>query len=237
MRIRTIDLECTGLAPPDVVIEIGAWDILDADDAGAAQIESVGESFVNPGARPIDPAASAVHHLTAADVKDAPPFAEVWPRFAPSRDVAAFAAHRCDYERQWLTQKLTGDGVAWICTWRCALRLWPEAPNHQLQTLRYFLALPVDPEIANQAHRAWPDAYVCAYLLRRMLDEAAYSTLVEWSSFPGLLPVCTISAKWKGKPWAVVETSFLQWMLKQTDMAPDLKFSATHELNRRGTSQ
>lgn len=231
MRIRCCDLETSGLGPGAKIIEIGAWDIVDANDAGAAEIESRGESLVNPG-RSIDPEASAVHHLLAADVAKAEPFEAVWPRFRPDSDVVALAAHRADFEKSFLTPALTGDGVAWICTWRCALRLWPEAPNHQLQTLRYWLGLAVDPEIANQAHRAWPDAYVCAHLLRRMLDEASYATLVEWSSYPGLLPLCHIG-KHKGKQWAEVPSDYLQWMVKQTDMAPDLVFTAKHHLNIR----
>ncbi len=235
MRIRCVDVETTGTEAGDEIIEIGAWDIVDAADAGAAQIESVGEQFVKPRKAVIRPEARAVHHITDSLIETAEPFEAVWPRFAPDRSVAAFAAHKCEFERRWLTSAVTGDGIAWICTWRCALRLWPEAPNHHLQTLRYFLNLPVDPEIANQAHRAWPDAYTCAFLLRRMLDEAPYETLVAWSGFPGLLPLCTIG-KFRGQPWPNVEIGFLQWMLRQPDMAPDLLFSAKHELNRRGTS-
>ena len=101
----------------------------------------------------------------------------------------AFAAHNAKFEQQWCAA-LTG-GTPWICTYRCALRVWPDAPNHQNNTLRYWLKLPADRRRAEPTHRAGPDAYVTAYLLKALLNSASVEQLIHWSAEPALLARCT----------------------------------------------
>lgn len=49
---------------------------------------------------------------------------------------------------------------------------------------------------------------------------------------PALLPTCPIG-KFRGKPWSEVDGGFLEWMLRQADMAADLKWNADREISRR----
>src|SRR3546814_6211677 len=84
--------------------------------------------LVNPG-RPIPPITQAVHHILEEQVADAPWWHDIarqvldpWPRRL------ALAAHRADFEQQFCTPPLT-HGADWICTWNCALRLWPDSPS------------------------------------------------------------------------------------------------------------
>src|SRR3546814_1378862 len=96
-----------------------------------------GAILVNPG-RPIPPITQAVHHILEEQVADAPWWHDIarqvldpWPRRL------ALAAHRADFEQQFCTPPLT-HGADWICTWKCALRLWPDSPSFSNQVLRYW---------------------------------------------------------------------------------------------------
>ena len=69
MVVRVIDIETTGMDPSkDAIIEIASIDLVNG--GGVANARSTN---VAPG-RPVPPLASAVHHITDEDLRDAPPF-------------------------------------------------------------------------------------------------------------------------------------------------------------------
>ncbi|WP_336810893.1 exonuclease domain-containing protein [Bosea sp. MMO-172] len=240
--IRVVDLETTGFAPPTAEpIEIG-WINLRSTKRGLCgaptgwDINLPSSALIRHNG-PIPPETSAIHHLTIADFgPDANP--QDWdimmsrvcrPAHPP---VDYFAAHNAAFERQFLTDGETR-GRSWICTWKCALRLWPEAPAHSNQALRYWRWLSVDRGIANQAHRAGPDAYVTAHLLRDMLEQpgVTLAQLVQWSDEPALLARCQIG-RWRGTPWRDIDdTSFLRWILDR-DFSQEVRFTAQFHLDR-----
>ena len=245
--IRVVDLETTGLDPVDHrVIEIG-WCDLVTDRVGRAgdpidwlvSERHHGNMLVNPG-RPIPPESSAVHHLIDADVRKAGTWRDAaaisFADMTESHPIVAFCAHNIKFERQWCTDDLIGTRP-WICTYKCALRLWPDAPSHSNQALRYWRnPTGLDRNIASVAHRAWPDAYVTAFLLRDMLNAGtSVETLVEWSSQPALTVRCHVG-KFRGQPWADVEIGFLRWMLDK-DFDEDTLFSVRHEIEKRAGAQ
>lgn len=77
-----------------------------------------------------------------------------------------------------------GGGRRWICTMKCAKHLFPDAPGHSNQVLRYHMKLDQDFDDAERAmppHRAGPDTFVTAHRLARMVfaksvDESALSS-------------------------------------------------------------
>src|SRR5690606_36308473 len=142
----------------------------------------------NPG-RPIIAETRAVHHILDREVADAPLWKQVAPEvLQPGGEVLALAAHRAAFEQRYCTPQLSG-GAKWICTWKCALRLWPGLTSFSNQMLRY-QRMPegLVHELGLPAHRAMPDAYVTAHHLRDMLNEATVEQLLAWSAEPGLLP-------------------------------------------------
>ena len=86
--------------------------------------------------RPVSPAASAIHHLIDADLKVAPALRDVIHKFAGAD---AYVAHNCAFEKSFLERHL-GQAV-WACTYKCALRVWPELASYSCQALRYQLGL------------------------------------------------------------------------------------------------
>jgi exodeoxyribonuclease X len=231
-RIRVIDLETTGNRPPaHGVCEIGWQDVvLDADGRWAVNDER-GQILVNPG-RPIPPVTMAIHHIIDADVADAP----FWPDTAPGvlrpdGGVLALAAHRASFEQRFCTPALSG-GARWICTWKCALRLWPGSPGFSNQVLRYWrMPEGLDRAIGLPVHRAMPDAYVTAHHLRDMLDEASVEQLLAWSALPGLLPRVPAGPD-RGREWRELDADTLRRFAADRD--EDVRYSAGVELERRG---
>lgn len=230
--IRVVDLETTGSAPPaHGVCEIG-WQDLRPDADGVWQLSGPGGAFlVDPG-RDIPSVTQAVHHITTEDVKGAP----FWKESAPQvlqRDggFTALVAHRASFEQRFCTAELTR-GADWICTWKCALRLWPDAPSFSNQNLRYWRKpAGLDRQKGLPVHRAFPDAYVSAHHVRDMLAEASVAQLVEWTALPGLLPRVQYGED-RGTSFDELSTEKLQRL--QSDRNEDMRYTASVELERRG---
>ena len=99
------------------------------------------------------------------------------PSYTTTRDISA----------SWLSGRLAGRPV--ICTYKAAIRVWPEAPGHSNQALRYWLK-PRDfrSEFASPVHRAQPDAFVTSLILCELLRVATVDDLIAWTDEPVLLP-------------------------------------------------
>lgn len=231
-RIRVIDLETAGNGANDVC-EIGWQDVILRDGRWMLD-EQRGARFVNPG-RPISPETMAIHHILDAHVKDAPYWKDLAPEILrPVEEIVALAAHRAAFEQRYCTPRLTG-GLPWICTWKCALRVWPDLPRFSNQMLRY-QRMPegLVHEIGLPAHRALPDAYVTAHHLRDELNAASLEELLAWSAEPGLLPRVPAGPD-RGKSWERLSSEALTAYLQDRDA--DIRFSARTELARRDARQ
>ena len=229
-RVRVIDLETARPGATDVC-EIGWQDVV-RDAGGRWSVAGEGGArLVNPG-RPISPDTMAVHHILDEWVSGEPFWVEVAPEvLRPTGGVLALAAHRAAFEQRFCTPRLT-HGAPWVCTWKCALRLWPELPRFSNQMLRY-LRRPegLVHEQGLPAHRAGPDAYVTAHHLRDMLNEVSLEQLLAWSREPGLLPRVP-SGPERGRSWRDLGLETLQGLARERD--PEIRFSAQIELDRRG---
>jgi exodeoxyribonuclease X len=125
--IRVVDLETTGLDLDDEVVEIGAVDL----DICTGDIRDVASQIIRPG-KSIPPQASAIHHLTDADVANAPSWSAAWPQvFTADQNVIALAAHNASFDSKWISSDLLA-GKPFICTHKASLRLWPDAPSPAL---------------------------------------------------------------------------------------------------------
>lgn len=240
MLIRICDLETTGFTPPDhAVVEFGWSDLYSnaTDLAGAPTDWIVGTPsavFIKPD-RLIPPEASAIHHIIDADLAEGFAFRDVaagylGDEFRYEKPADVIAAHNAKFERQWVTEEITG-GKPWICTYKCALRMWPDAPAHSNQALRYWRKPPrLIRELANESHRAGPDAYVTAHLLSEMLTEAAVEQLIKWSAEPALL-VRVHFGQHRGEKWSDVDEGLLRWVLGK-DFDDDVKHTCRHWLKQ-----
>lgn len=227
MLLRVIDFETTGLPPDAAVCEVGWTDLTVRDDATI----SVGRPhfmLVQPN-RPMPPEARAVHHISDADLVGAPAIETGFIKIGAGA-VDAFVAHNAQFERQFFT----GGQRPRICTRKVAMRLWPESPNHQNQTLRYYIGIGEGDDDfdldAHPPHRAGPDTFVTAHILAAALKLATVEQMIEWTSKPSLLPSPMRFGKHRGKRWDEAPRDYLDWIVRKSDMDEDTKFTAKHYL-------
>lgn len=221
MLIRVIDFETTGMPPDAAVCEVAWRDVVDED--GDYDIGDGVSMLVNPG-RPVALEAMAVHHIRDHELADRPPPDVAFLQLMDGATI--FVAHNASFEQQFFA----GGGKPWICTYRCALRAWPDSPGHSNQVLRYFLQLDLD-DRAMPPHRAAPDAFVTAHILLRLLDAHPLDQLIAWSAEPALMVLCRFG-KHRGAKWSEVPSDYLEWILRQ-DMDADTKHTARHHLSQR----
>lgn len=231
MLFRVIDLETTGFEPPAEVIEFGYSDV-DWSPAGASI--SPPTAWLYQPVNGIPPETKAVHHLCEQDFGPTTfPCSPANLKLAINhqRTPQVLVAHNCAFERQFIKPDITG-AIPWICTYKVAMHVWPTAPKHSNQVLRYWLGLDLDPALAMPPHRAGPDAWVTAHLLARLLGLATVEQMVAWTEEPRPMPTIPFG-KHKGTPWTEIPIDYLQWMVRQTDMDADTAWHASQELARR----
>ena len=234
MTIRIVDLETTTLEPFEKingVVEMGSVDL--EEDTG--QLIGARSYLVYPG-RKISPESRAIHHISDDMVENSETLDKVWPKIMSAwPNPPYFAAHNAKFEMQWLQSLVPF--AKWICTYKCALRIWPDAPNHQNYTIFYMLNIevPGNAEIL-PAHRAGPDAIVTALILKHMLrvEGVALEQLLEWSSEPAFFRSAPIKfGKYKGKLWNEPPSDYWEWIRDKSDKDEDVKWNARQELLAR----
>ncbi len=239
MILRCIDFETTGLPDSEdgaAICEIGWCDVEaltgnPTRNSVRATVLHGGACLVDPD-RPIPPEARAVHHISDKAVRGADNPDNALRALTEKGTPAYFAAHNAKFEQAFFD----GGPTPWICTYKIALRLWPDAPAHGNQVLRYRLGLDdLDPDRAMPPHRAGPDAYVAAHILARALHEgrASIDDMARWSSGPPLLPRIMFG-KHRGARWQDVPPDYLAWIADKSDLDADIKANARHHLKRKG---
>ena len=236
-RYNVIDCESTGFTEPAELIEIASC-ILTLDAERKVFIGDPWSELFRPTCE-IEPGARATHHITAAMVSDRfPATSEDRDRFirwtGRGDPPAVVVAHNIEYEQKFFAAEIRE--IPGLCTYKAALRVWPDAPSHGNGALYYWLQdqglMPDLGEAAHPMHRAGPDTLITAHILAALLQLATTAEMLEWTAEPKLLPRCPIG-EWKDKPWAEVEFSFLKWMVGKPGMEEDFKWNARREIDRR----
>jgi exodeoxyribonuclease X len=229
--LRCLDLETSGMAPPKEVIEIGICDVIYNTETKEVRIEPQPSALFGVG-EPMGPEVIAVHHITNKAIEGLPICTvEDMQHVVNWRQPFCLIAHNRDFEAKWFTPEVMGE-TRLACTYKAALRIWPDAPVHSNQGLRYWLDLDLDDAMASPPHRGGPDAYVTAHIVARMLQTHRVQDIVRFTLEPRAFPICPLT-KHRG-PWEDVPHDFLSWMaFKAADLDPDLKHAAKVEMDRR----
>lgn len=184
---------------------------------------------------PIPPEVSAVHHICDADVELADDRDTVIGRLREhfsNPPFPIFVAHNAIFDRGVFADAFP---VVWICTYKAALRLWPDAPNHKNETLRYWLGLgPRGRSQIQATHSALHDCKVTWLLLLECLKHATLDQLVQWTEEPAKISKLSFG-KHMGKKLTdpSVDAGYLNWICNNLHDNPDLQHCAREELKRR----
>lgn len=196
----------------------------------------VREELIDPGI-PIPPETSAIHHICDADVVGKRKWPEVKAsirEFLESLPRKILCAHNAEYEQGVLGPDFAD--VEWICTYKCALRAWPDLPTYKNEGIRYhfkFEGIGRSGGTHQAAHSALHDCRVTAEILQRLLQDHDVETLIAWSKSPKQLPTMPFG-KHAGSKWHMIPGDYLAWIVRQgPDFDADIKYLAREELTRR----
>jgi len=152
------DLETTGLDPEqDAVVALAGVHVL----GRRVLRQEVFEALVNPG-RPISPAATAVHGLTAEMLRDKPPLEAVLPAFRAFVQDTVLVAHNGAFDLAFL-RRAGLDQPPLLDTLLLAQPLFPDLKDYRLEALAHRFGVP-----ATGRHTALGDALMTAEVFVRM---------------------------------------------------------------------
>ena len=221
MRYWVVDSETTGVGAQDKAVEVAGFYCEDG------KVLRHYQTLVDPGI-PIPAVASAIHHITDDDVRGKPDIeTAILPFF--DEEFEFVVAHNAAFDRRFMNFAQ----APWVCTWKLSVIVYPEAPSHANQVLRYWLKLP-SPRYADvqMAHRALYDSEVTAYLFEHLQSKATSEDYVEKmisaSNAPLLLKKVSFGAH-KGKAWSEVPRNYLDYILnKSSGWSEDIIHTARH---------
>lgn len=112
-----------------------------------------------------------------------------------------------------------------LCTLKVARRLVPEAPDHKLQTLKFFLGLGNSIE---GAHSATVDVADTLALLKCLIERSGMDLfdMMGWHLRPEKISIMPWG-KHKDMALADLPASYRQWLLSLPDLSDDLRWSLT----------
>jgi DNA polymerase-3 subunit epsilon len=164
--VVVLDFETTGLSPAmgDRAIEIGAVLI----EKGL--VKDRFQELMNPGFR-ISGFIETYTGITNAMLKKARPCDEVMNRFADFIQGHNLVAHNASFDRRFLDAELDRIDRAYSGDFACSMlvsrRIYPNAPNHKLESLVRFMNIETD----GTFHRALADSEMTAKLWLAILDD------------------------------------------------------------------
>ncbi len=211
------DTETTGVRPTDKLVEI-AWFEVDED----LNIIDKFSSLIDP-VIPISPAASAMHHLTSADVEKSPTVEELFSIVLRCREFkpATLICHNVAFDRRYWPKNM--NITEYACTLRGARKLYPALASHAMQVLRYEFGLGFGLEVS---HRAMGDVEILFELLKLMLRDSKKTLpeFLEWVKQPVAVQIMPFG-KYKGCKLSTITPKYVDWLLSTKNLDPDLRAS------------
>jgi exodeoxyribonuclease X len=167
--------------------------------------------------------AAGVHGITNRMVEGLPTIEEMFAgAHLGDEDFSdvLICCHNVPFDRPLLAPHMNITGE--FCTLRAARKIYPNAPNHKLPTLRHWLEIEVD----GANHGAAADV-ACTYeLIKCMMRDTGLSLqeLIEDTRRP-IIHTTMPFGKHAGKPLAEVPRGYLNWLREQPNMDKDLDAS------------
>ena len=212
------DTETTGLGKDAGIVEI-SWVETDENFNEVSRHYSL----INPE-KPIQPGAMGAHGITEAMVADSPTISEFMEEagYPLAGEGTVLVAHSASFDivhfGPWMDDPLT------LCTMKAARIIYPDADNHKLTTLKYYLGLE---GCHDRAHSADEDVNVLMQLVKRMCADAecGLAELMCIQNIPRTIKKMTFG-KYYGKLLTELPKDYVTWLLtKANNVSDDLRAS------------
>lgn len=238
-RLVVVDTETTGLGTADQVVEIATATVTYPPAAELAELRWSG--LVKPTC-PVSEGARRVHGIGEEELADAPELSGYLPNgveglglHSEPEDVI-LVAHNLSFDVRLLLQSGFPEELLpkkRICTYVCAMQMFPDLARHKNQTLKSDLGIAVPSLDGDSArpHRAMSDVLDTAHLLIYMLGLRTAEEMLKLTSEPLLVKVPFGSKR--GRKWSEMTSGYLQWVLTR-DFSLDVRRTAEHHLRDRG---
>lgn len=220
MAFAVVDFETTGILPSHHhrVVEIGVTHV---EDDGT--ITGRWETLINPE-RDLGP--QHIHGIRAADILDAPTFADVAPEFAGLLQGRVFAAHNASFDLRFLRAEFERAGYWFVegAPTVCTMRL---GSNFGLGGACSLVRACTTYAITHEgAHSAGADSFAAARLL------ATYTqTSAEWPGWGDYWSGMTAAARLY--PYPSGPSRGALWKPRPAASAPPTSFLRAHLVGRR----
>lgn len=203
------DTETTGLGKDAGIVEI-SWVETDENFNEVSRHYSL----INPE-KPIQPGAMGAHGITEAMVANSPTISEFMEDagFPLAGEGTVLVAHSASFDivhfAPWMREPLT------LCTLKAARVIYPEADNHKLTTLKYYLGLD---GCHDRAHSADEDVNVLMQLVKRMCQDAecGLPELLHIQNIPRKIHKMSFG-KHRGKNLSELPKDYVNWLLTKAD--------------------
>jgi exodeoxyribonuclease X len=224
MKLIVVDTETSDLPENGGQLLELAWMVLQAPNW---EVVSSYENYVQYTG-PLNPCAQASNHIVPAMLTStygALPKEKVLADLVDAIEPdSILVAHNVAFDREFLP----GITNPWICTYRVSKRIWPEAPGHSNQVLRYYFGIKPDlsntPVKVRMPHQALYDVATTTGIVRKMLEKHSPEELVKISWNVQKLRTMPFG-KHKGKAFNQIPCDYLVWLRNQSRLDPDLAYT------------
>lgn len=213
MTAVIIDTETTGKDDPEP-IEVATIAVVSLEPFEIARSEC--ERFLP--SRPIALGAMATHGIVRSDLEGCRPASS----YALPDGVEYVIGHHVDFD----VSAIGNPPVKAIDTCAIARHLWPHFDSHSLFACLFALAEPYARLHCRTAHGALADVYACAELLREIVTQRQVGTFEELYALSerARVPETWPFGKFKGRPLAEADYSYVAWVLtKMENVDPYLR--------------
>ena len=171
------------------------------------EVVKSGEVLIRPDPFEFNDYNILIHGITPDMVYDKPKFCDLWHKIQPKLQNKVVVAHNASFDVGALRATLDHFGLEYptfnyICTVKLSQKAYPDLPSHKLNAMADALG------ISFNHHHAGDDAYVCARILMKIMEDFELKTLEDienkfeigiGSLYPGCYVPCTKSKKKKAK--------------------------------------
>ena len=173
---------------------------------------------------PISYAAMAVHHILESELVGQPHYTT----FSLPQETTYIIGHNIDYDIRAIEKcGVDTSKIKAICTLALARLVWPDAEAHNISALIYMISKGSEKarEMIKKAHRADMDIILTANILMHEIHHLNIQNIEELylASEDARIPRTINFGKHRGTAIADLPADYMQWLLRQDDLAPYLR--------------